>query len=128
MRHQGPGAPSAQHRSSRAEIASRVAKRNSVFESSPRVEHRVPLPSPAFRLAAASRSFLPQVDFGVGKGFDADAKSLVWVMDTAKFPSYRAENYHQFHDGFAFGENYPDSYNSIGSQQLKLEDTSCPSF
>ncbi|KAJ1451726.1 hypothetical protein M885DRAFT_583060 [Pelagophyceae sp. CCMP2097] len=68
-----------------------------------------------------------KVDFAVGKGGDADAKALVWVMDNGKFPAYRAENYHQFHDGFARGENYPNTYNDL-TKQLKLEDTTCPAF
>ena len=68
-----------------------------------------------------------KVDFAKGQGSDADMKSLVWIMDTASHPSFRAENYHQFHDGFARGENYPDAYNGLGAA-LKLADTSCPSF
>jgi len=68
-----------------------------------------------------------KVDFARGQGSDADAKALVWVMDTAKYPFFRAENYHQFHDGFARGENYPDSYNDLGDV-VKLVDTSCPAF
>ena len=48
-------------------------------------------------------------------------------MDSNKFPSFRAETYHQFHDGFARGENYPDAYNTLGAA-LKLKDTACPAF
>ena len=69
-----------------------------------------------------------KVDFAQGKGSDADSKALVWIMDTAAHPSYRAENYHQFHDGFAPGENYPNSYNDLGKGPIKLVDTTCPSF
>ena len=47
-------------------------------------------------------------------------------MDSDKFPAFRAENYHQFHDGFARGENYPDAYNSL--RDGLLEDTACPPF
>jgi peptide methionine sulfoxide reductase MsrA len=68
-----------------------------------------------------------KVDFAKGKGNDADLKALVWIMDTNEHPFWRGENYHQFHDGFARGENYPDSYNSLGNV-LDLEDTTCPSF
>ena len=67
-----------------------------------------------------------KVDFAQGKGSDADSKALVWIMDTAAHPSYRAENYHQFHDGFARGENYPDAYNSL--RDGLQGDTACPSF
>merc|ERR1712146_335277 len=41
-----------------------------------------------------------RVDFGKGKGNDADAKALVWVMDSIEYPFHVAEPYHQFHDGF----------------------------
>jgi len=68
-----------------------------------------------------------KVDFAKGKGNDADLKALVWIMDTNEHPFWRGENYHQFHDGFARGENYPNSYNELGSV-LDLEDTTCPSF
>ena len=37
--------------------------------------------------------------------------------------------YHQFHDGFAPGENYPASYNNIKNvlnEKGLLDDTSCP--
>ena len=72
-----------------------------------------------------------KVDFAKGKGNDADLKALVWIMDTNDHPFWRGENYHQFHDGFARGENYPDSYNGLGGVyggSLNLEDTTCPSF
>ena len=68
-----------------------------------------------------------KVDFAAGKGSDADVKAVVWIMDSTKFPAFRAENYHQFHDGFAQGENYPNSYNDLG-KTLDLEDTACPYF
>jgi hypothetical protein len=37
--------------------------------------------------------------------------------------------HHQFHDGFARGEDYPASYNNIKNNLEaagKLDDTSCP--
>jgi len=68
-----------------------------------------------------------KVDFAKGKGSDADVKAMVWVMDTTAHPFFRAENYHQFHDGFARGENYPDAYNDL-NDVLKIKDTSCPAF
>ena len=50
-----------------------------------------------------------------GKGNDPDnlGKASIWVMDTAQFPSYRAEYYHQYHDGFFPGEDYPTVYNDL---------------
>ena len=37
--------------------------------------------------------------------------------------------YHQFHDGFAWGEDYPNSYNNLGKSLFKakvVKDTGCP--
>ena len=70
-----------------------------------------------------------RVDFAAGQGNDADARALVWLMDTTAFPLVRAENYHQFHDGFAWGENYPDSYDGLRESQSRAGDfkgTACP--
>lgn len=66
-----------------------------------------------------------------GKGNDPDTlgKQIVWVYDTKKFPIYQAEIYHQFHDGFFPGENYPFSYNDLNIAAFKagrLQDTGCP--
>ena len=43
------------------------------------------------------------VSLVAGKGNDGDTlfKKSIWVYDTAAFPSYQAEVYHQYHDGFA---------------------------
>jgi peptide methionine sulfoxide reductase MsrA len=76
-----------------------------------------------------------KLDFAKGKGGggekggDPDARGLVFIMDTADFPFYVAEQYHQFHDGFNFGENYPSSYNDIAgklAKEGKLGQSSCP--
>lgn len=82
----------------------------------------------ALELVEASKATGDQLDFAVGKGDDSDTPRLVWIMDTEKYPFYIGENYHQFHDGFAFGENYPDSYNKLNKQfASKGEDFgSCP--
>lgn len=37
-----------------------------------------------------------KLDFAKGKGDDTDARGLVFVMDTAAFPFFVAEQYHQF--------------------------------
>jgi hypothetical protein len=65
----------------------------------------------------------------IGKGDDPDARSLCFVMDAADFPFFVGEQYHQFHDGFNLGENYPNSYNSLASKLAKanmLGESGCP--
>merc|ERR1711865_420041 len=50
-------------------------------------------------------------------------------LDFAKYPFYVAEQYHQFHDGFNFNENYPKSYNALATtleQTQHLEKSLCP--
>ncbi|GMH63459.1 hypothetical protein TrRE_jg4257 [Triparma retinervis] len=77
-------------------------------------------------LAAAEKS---PVNVLVGKGNDPDAPRNTYVMDNNKYPFYLGELYHQFHDGFARGEDYPASYNNIKNNLEaagKLEDTTCP--
>mmetsp|Transcript_9847 Transcript_9847/g.16227 ORF Transcript_9847/g.16227 Transcript_9847/m.16227 type:complete len:287 (-) Transcript_9847:222-1082(-) len=44
---------------------------------------------------------------------DLLGKKSVWVMDSEKYPFKQAEIYHQFHDGFMPGEQYPQSYNQL---------------
>ena len=77
-------------------------------------------------LLSATKKEGDKVDFAKGKGNDADLKALVWIMDSSEYPFWRGETYHQFHDGFARGENYPDAYNSL--RDGLLEDTACPPF
>jgi peptide methionine sulfoxide reductase MsrA len=70
-----------------------------------------------------------KLDFARGKGDDPDARALVFVMDSNVFPFYVAEQYHQFHDGFNFGENYANSYNNLASKLAKeglLGESKCP--
>lgn len=67
----------------------------------------------AKQLVQASIETGDKLDFGAGKGDDADARALAWVMDSSTFPFYQAEPYHQFHDGFAWGEDYPNSYKCV---------------
>lgn len=43
--------------------------------------------------------------------------------------SWRALPCTEFHDGFAFGEDYPNSYNSLAAKKVKagqLRDSGCP--
>lgn len=70
-------------------------------------------------LVKASVATGDKLDFAVGKGDDRDLPKVSFIMDTAEYPSFVAEQYHQFHDGFAFGENYPQSYNSLASAFAK---------
>lgn len=83
----------------------------------------------AKELIKVSQDHGDKLDFAKGKGDDPDARALCFVMDTADFPFYVAEQYHQFHDGFNLGENYPNSYNSLASQMSKagvLGESKCP--
>ena len=73
----------------------------------------------AKQLVAASVATGDKLDFAVGKGDDRDARALAFVMDTAQYPFYIGEQYHQFHDGFNLNENYPNSYNSLASDMAK---------
>ena len=73
----------------------------------------------AAQLVDASKEVGDQLDFAVGKGSDKDIATVVWIMDNTKYPAFVGEQYHQFHDGFNFGENYPNSYNSLAEQYHK---------
>jgi peptide methionine sulfoxide reductase MsrA len=70
----------------------------------------------ALELVKASQDTGDELDFAVGKGSDNDIARLIWIMDTDAFPFFVGEQYHQFHDGFNFGENYPGSYNSLAQK------------
>ena len=77
-------------------------------------------------VVAANRG---RMELKEGRGDDDDARGAVWVYDSEVFPAHRAENYHQFHDGFARGEDYPSSYNNIKNvldADGALPDTGCP--
>uniref|UniRef100_A0A7S4I4W7 peptide-methionine (S)-S-oxide reductase n=1 Tax=Odontella aurita TaxID=265563 RepID=A0A7S4I4W7_9STRA len=80
------------------------------------------------KLVKASVATGDKLDFAVGKGDDKDIPKVVFVMDTDAYPSFVAEQYHQFHDGFNFGENYPASYNRLASMFAKSGESfgSCP--
>lgn len=83
----------------------------------------------AKQLVEASKAQGDKLDFAVGKGDDADARGLAWVYDTAQYPFYIAESYHQFHDGFAWGEDYPQAYNGLAAKKAKagnFKGTACP--
>jgi peptide methionine sulfoxide reductase MsrA len=67
----------------------------------------------ASKLVKASMSTGDKLDFAIGKGDDGDVPAVSYIMDTADFPFYVAERYHQFHDGFRLDEGYPETYNSL---------------
>jgi peptide methionine sulfoxide reductase MsrA len=85
-------------------------------------------------LIETSKQYGDKLDFAKGGmakggGSDPDARGLAFVMDTADFPFFVGEQYHQFHDGFNWGENYPGSYNGLAAQlakENKLGVSDCP--
>eukprot|EP00588_Corethron_pennatum_P013537 CAMPEP_0194279258 /NCGR_PEP_ID=MMETSP0169-20130528/13828_1 /TAXON_ID=218684 /ORGANISM="Corethron pennatum, Strain L29A3" /LENGTH=302 /DNA_ID=CAMNT_0039023659 /DNA_START=101 /DNA_END=1009 /DNA_ORIENTATION=+ len=80
-------------------------------------------------LIDASKRTGDKVSFSKGKGDDPDARSMVFVMDSNEFPFFVGEQYHQFHDGFAMGENYPSEYNNLAGELAKsgkLQESKCP--
>mmetsp|Transcript_25822 Transcript_25822/g.56625 ORF Transcript_25822/g.56625 Transcript_25822/m.56625 type:complete len:297 (+) Transcript_25822:69-959(+) len=65
-----------------------------------------------------------------GEGNDADTlgSPLVWVYDIASYPFHQAEVYHQFHDDFMAGGQYPQSYNDYQGVLLgdcRMRPTGC---
>lgn len=51
----------------------------------------------------------------------------VFVMDTAKFPFYKGEIYHQFHNDMT--EDYGRKYNALKAkyaEEGKIQETGCP--
>ncbi|GKY90614.1 hypothetical protein MPSEU_000035000 [Mayamaea pseudoterrestris] len=65
-----------------------------------------------------------------GKGNDPDTfrKQTVYVYDTAKFPFYQAEIYHQYHNDFQ-DKPYGQAYNQLADLALeegRLHTTGCP--
>jgi peptide methionine sulfoxide reductase MsrA len=77
-------------------------------------------------LIEASKEMGDELDFAMGKGSDGDVPRLVWIMDTDKYPFYIGEAYHQFHDGFKIGENYPGSYNNLIQKFANEDFGGCP--
>eukprot|EP00804_Cyclotella_cryptica_P021368 CCRYP_016767-RB/>CCRYP_016767-RB protein AED:0.22 eAED:0.51 QI:0/0/0/1/0/0.5/2/0/160 len=78
-------------------------------------------------LLEASVKMGDKLDFAVGKGNDGDVPKVSFIMDSREFPFFVVEQYHQIHDGFKWGEDYPQSYNLLMSKFAKTEDFgSCP--
>mmetsp|Transcript_64418 Transcript_64418/g.123980 ORF Transcript_64418/g.123980 Transcript_64418/m.123980 type:complete len:333 (-) Transcript_64418:75-1073(-) len=81
------------------------------------------------QLEEASQRYGNKLEFQAGKGSDGDVRALVYVMDTKKYPFFVGEPYHQFHDGFNIGEDYPDTYNNLTQKYVKegkVRDSGCP--
>ena len=54
--------------------------------------------------------------------------SLIFIIHHL-FVTLLAELYHQYHDGFMLGEQYPESYNALAKKafaQGRLQKTGCP--
>merc|ERR1719203_178106 len=69
-----------------------------------------------------------RLEEGQGNDRDTLGEALVWVYDSNEFPFYQAEVYHQFHDDFMPGGNYPASYNSLKTdvlQACRIQPTGC---
>lgn len=69
--------------------------------------------------------------FKKGAGSDPDnfGTKSIWVYDTKTFKFHQAETYHQFHDGFASGQQYGDTYHKLRdtlSADGRLKRTGCP--
>eukprot|EP00578_Thalassiosira_sp_NH16_P003662 CAMPEP_0181135274 /NCGR_PEP_ID=MMETSP1071-20121207/32533_1 /TAXON_ID=35127 /ORGANISM="Thalassiosira sp., Strain NH16" /LENGTH=239 /DNA_ID=CAMNT_0023221847 /DNA_START=163 /DNA_END=883 /DNA_ORIENTATION=- len=81
------------------------------------------------QLVEASKENGDKLAFAEGLGDDPDRRALVFVMDSDAFAPFVAEQYHQFHDGFAMGEGYPQTYNDIAFRLAKagtLGKSDCP--
>ncbi|KAL7530811.1 hypothetical protein ACHAXR_006640 [Thalassiosira sp. AJA248-18] len=81
------------------------------------------------QLVEVSKENGDKLAFAEGMGDDPDRRALAFVMDTNVYPSFVAEQYHQFHDGFAMGEGYPQTYNDIARKLAKagkLGESDCP--
>jgi len=67
---------------------------------------------------------------GSGNDRDTLGEALVWVYDSERFPFYQAELFHQFHDDFMPGGDYPASYNIEARNQVlsvcRMRSTGCP--
>ena len=66
----------------------------------------------------------------VGRGNDPDTlgQKLVYVYDTAAFPFFQAEVYHQFHNDFqspAYGKAYNDLADELFDEG-RIKMTGCP--
>ncbi|CAG9467039.1 unnamed protein product [Pedinophyceae sp. YPF-701] len=63
-----------------------------------------------------------------GKGNEPDKINTVYIMDTDKFPFYRAEVYHQYHNGIgkAFENDYTFGAKKTALKRGLIGGTGCP--
>lgn len=63
-----------------------------------------------------------------GRAREGDELNVVWVYDSAALPFYRAERYHQFHNGLgkAFGAAYTRDLKDAMAAVGKIDSTGCP--
>jgi len=76
--------------------------------------------------AATAKNF--KLEVGKGNEGDTIGRRIVYVYDTATFPFYQAEVYHQFHDDFQ-SPAYGKKYNSLAQMAFddgRLKITGCP--
>mmetsp|Transcript_22565 Transcript_22565/g.30055 ORF Transcript_22565/g.30055 Transcript_22565/m.30055 type:complete len:275 (-) Transcript_22565:570-1394(-) len=76
--------------------------------------------------AATAKNF--KLEVGKGNEGDTIGRRIVYVYDTATFPFYQAEVYHQFHDDFQ-SPAYGKKYNSLAQMAFddgRLTITGCP--
>ena len=64
----------------------------------------------------------------LGVPTEGDELNAVWVIDSTKFPFFRAEVYHQFHNGLGkkFPTNYTKDLKEAALQNKLIGTTGCP--
>jgi hypothetical protein len=81
---------------------------------------------PSIQATAEKAGFL--LEEGKGNDPDTIGKRLVYVYDTAAFPFYQAEVYHQFHNDFQ-SPAYGSAYNRLADLAFaegRIKTTGCP--
>jgi len=64
---------------------------------------------------------------GAGGGDEGDVVGVVWVVDSARLPFYRAEQYHQYHRGMegAFPPSYLEGQRAAALRAGRIDPTGC---
>lgn len=62
------------------------------------------------------------------EGREGDKLNVVWIVDSTRLPFYRAEDYHQFHDGIGkpFSPDYKVQQRRIAAGTGRIGPTGCP--
>jgi peptide methionine sulfoxide reductase MsrA len=65
-----------------------------------------------------------------GKPTEGDELNTVWVVDSDALPFYRAEKYHQYHNGLgkAFPARYTKEMKQAAEKAGRVAETGCPEF